>query len=238
MKGWCHDLLGTVINSIAIIMGALLGNLLKGRFSENMSTTLMQGLSLVVMLIGLSMALKTENFLILTLSIVSGAALGEIMKIEEKLNRLGEALERRFGGGDGNFTKAFVSASLIYCVGAMAIMGAIESGLTGNHSILLVKSILDGVSAVIFSSTLGIGVAFSAATVFLYQGSIAMAAGFIKSYLTDVIIAEMTAAGGLLIFGIGINMLEGKSRVKVGNLLPAIFTAIAFTILISKFPKL
>ncbi|SHM18066.1 hypothetical protein SAMN05660826_00409 [Caldanaerovirga acetigignens] len=231
-------MLGTVINSIAIIMGALLGNLLKGRFSENMSTTLMQGLSLVVMLIGLSMALKTENFLILTLSIVSGAALGEIMKIEEKLNRLGEALERRFGGGDGNFTKAFVSASLIYCVGAMAIMGAIESGLTGNHSILLVKSILDGVSAVIFSSTLGIGVAFSAATVFLYQGSIAMAAGFIKSYLTDVIIAEMTAAGGLLIFGIGINMLEGKSRVKVGNLLPAIFTAIAFTILISKFPKL
>jgi hypothetical protein len=120
----------------------------------------------------------------------------------------------------------------------MAIMGAIESGLTGNHSILLVKSILDGVSAVVFSSTLGIGVAFSAATVLLYQGSIAMAAGFIKSYLTDAIITEMTAAGGLLIFGIGINMLEGKSRVKVGNLLPAIFTAIAFTILFSKFPKL
>lgn len=227
-----------MINSIAIIMGALLGNLLKGRFSENISTTLMQGLSLVVMLIGLSMALKTENLLIVTLSIVSGAVLGEIMKIEERLNRLGETLEKRFGGGDGDFTKAFVSASLIYCVGAMAIMGAIESGLTGNHSILLVKSILDGVSAVVFSSTLGIGVAFSAATVFLYQGSIAMAAGFIKSYLTDAIITEMTAAGGLLIFGIGINMLEGKSRVKVGNLLPAIFTAIAFTILFSKFPKL
>jgi hypothetical protein len=219
-------------------MGALLGNLLKGRFSENISTTLMQGLSLVVMLIGLSMALKTENLLIVTLSIVSGAVLGEIMKIEERLNRLGETLEKRFGGGDGDFTKAYVSASLIYCVGAMAIMGAIESGLTGNHSILLVKSILDGVSAVVFSSTLGIGVAFSAATVLLYQGSIAMAAGFIKSYLTDAIITEMTAAGGLLIFGIGINMLEGKSRVKVGNLLPAIFTAIAFTILFSKFPKL
>lgn len=231
-------MLGTVINSIAIIMGALLGNLLKGRFSENISTTLMQGLSLVVMLIGLSMALKTENLLIVTLSIVSGAVLGEIMKIEERLNRLGETLEKRFGGGDGDFTKAYVSASLIYCVGAMAIMGAIESGLTGNHSILLVKSILDGVSAVVFSSTLGIGVAFSAATVLLYQGSIAMAAGFIKSYLTDAIITEMTAAGGLLIFGIGINMLEGKSRVKVGNLLPAIFTAIAFTILFSKFPKL
>ncbi|MDN5332020.1 MAG: uncharacterized protein PWP45_1245 [Tepidanaerobacteraceae bacterium] len=229
---------GTIVNSAAIIVGALTGNLLKGRFPENISSTLMQGLSLVVMLIGLSMALKTENLLIVTLSIVSGAILGEIMRIEEKLNRLGETLERRFGNGDGDFTRAFVSASLIYCVGAMAIMGAIESGLTGNHSILFVKSILDGVSAVVFSSTLGIGVAFSAITVFLYQGSIALAAGFIKSYLTDAIIAEMTAAGGLLIFGIGINMLEGKSRVKVGNLLPAVFTAIAFTILFSKFPKL
>ena len=229
---------GTIVNSVAIIAGALMGNLLKGRFSENISTTLMQGLSLVVMLIGLSMALKTENLLIVTLSIVSGAILGEIMRIEERLNRLGETLEKRFGSGDGDFTKAFVSASLIYCVGAMAIMGAIESGLTGNHSILLVKSILDGVSAVVFSSTLGIWVAFSAVTVFLYQGSIALAAGFIKSYLTDAIIAEMTAAGVLLIFGIGINMREGKSRVKVGNLLPAVFTAIVFTMLFSKFPKL
>ncbi|MFO7152000.1 MAG: DUF554 domain-containing protein [Bacillota bacterium] len=231
-------MLGTIINSLAIVVGALMGSFLKGRFPENISTTLMQGLSLVVMLIGLSMALETKNLLIVTLSIVSGAVLGEIMRIEERLNRLGENLEKRFGGGDGDFTKAFVSASLIYCVGAMAIMGALESGLTGNHSILLVKSILDGVSSVVFSSTLGIGVAFSAATVFIYQGSITLAAGLIKSYLTDVVIAEMTAAGGLLIFGIGINMLEGNSRIKVGNLLPSVFTAIAFTVLFSKFPKL
>nr|PZN03277.1 MAG: DUF554 domain-containing protein [Bacillota bacterium] len=231
-------MLGTIINSLAIVVGALMGSFLKGRFPENISTTLMQGLSLVVMLIGLSMALETKNLLIVTLSIVSGAVLGEIMRIEERLNRLGENLEKRFGGGDGDFTKAFVSASLIYCVGAMAIMGALESGLTGNHSILLVKSILDGVSSVVFSSTLGIGVAFSAATVFIYQGSITLAAGLIKSYLTDVVIAEMTAAGGLLIFGIGINMLERNSRIKVGNLLPSVFTAIAFTVLFSKFPKL
>lgn len=231
-------MLGTIINSLAIVVGALMGSFLKGRFPENISTTLMQGLSLVVMLIGLSMALETKNLLIVTLSIVSGAVLGEIMRIEERLNRLGENLEKRFGGSDGDFTKAFVSASLIYCVGAMAIMGALESGLTGNHSILLVKSILDGVSSVVFSSTLGIGVAFSAATVFIYQGSITLAAGLIKSYLTDVVIAEMTAAGGLLIFGIGINMLERNSRIKVGNLLPSVFTAIAFTVLFSKFPKL
>ncbi|MCG0275107.1 MAG: DUF554 domain-containing protein [Thermosediminibacteraceae bacterium] len=231
-------MLGTIVNSAAIIAGGLIGNILRGRFPENISSTLIQGLSLVVMLIGLSMALKTENFLIMTFSIVSGAILGEVMQIEESLNKLGEKLENRFGNGNGNFTKAFVSASLLYCVGAMAIMGAIESGLTGDHRILFVKSMLDGVSSVVFSSTLGIGVAFSAVPVFLYQGSISLAAGFIKPYLTDAIIAEMTATGGLLIFGIGLNMLEGKSKVKVGNMLPAIFTAIIFTVLFSHFPQL
>ncbi|TYP57417.1 DUF554 domain-containing protein [Thermosediminibacter litoriperuensis] len=231
-------MLGTIVNSMAIIAGAFMGNALKGRFPENISSTVMQGLSLVIMLIGLSMALETENLLVVTLSIVTGAIAGEAMRIEERLNRLGKNLEERFGSGDGDFTRAFVSASLVYCVGAMAIMGAIESGLTGNHRILFVKSILDGVSAVVFSSSLGIGVAFSAVPVFLYQGGIALAAGFIKSYLTDTIITEMTAAGGLLIFGIGVNMLEGRARIKVGNLLPAIFTAVVITVFLSRFPIL
>jgi len=231
-------LLGTIVNSAAIIAGGLMGNILRGRFPDNIVSILIQGLSLVIMLIGLSMALKTENFLIMTLSIVSGAILGEAMQIEERLNKLGEKLEKRFGTGRGDFTKAFVSASLLYCVGAMAIMGALESGLTGDHRILFVKSIIDGVSSVVFSSTLGIGVMFSAVPVFLYEGSIALAAGFIKPYLTDAIIAEMTATGGLLIFGIGLNMLEGKSRVKVGNMLPAVFTAIIFTVFSSRFPQL
>lgn len=228
-------MLGTLVNSAAIITGALLGNFLKGGFPENIKNTIMQGLSITIMLIGLSMALKSQNMLVVTLSIVVGAILGEILKIEDRLNEFGHGLERRFGNGDGNFTRAFVSASLIYCVGAMAIMGSIESGLTGHHTTLFIKSILDGVTAVVFSSSLGIGVAFSALPVFIYQGSITLTAAYVKNFLTDSIIREMTATGGLLIFAIGINMLGIKVNIKVGNLLPAIFVAIFLTIAFSHF---
>jgi uncharacterized membrane protein YqgA involved in biofilm formation len=205
-------LLGTIVNSIAIILGAILGNLLQGKFGDNIKSTIMQGLSLTVMIIGISMALKTNNQLILTLSVVIGGILGEWWAIEDRLNQLGSRLEDRFARGDGDFTKAFVSASLIYCVGAMAITGSIESGLTGNHSILYIKSILDGVSAVVFASSLGLGVAFSGISVLIYQGLITIGAIFIKGFLTDAIITEMSAVGGLLILGIGINMLDTKLK--------------------------
>lgn len=141
-------------------------------------------------------------------------------------------MEERFAQGDGGFTQAFVSGSLIYCVGAMAITGSIQSGLTGNHSILYVKSILDGVSSVVFASSLGIGVAFSGASVFAYQGLITLGAMFIKDLLTEAIITEMSAVGGLLILGIGINMLDTEVKIKVGNLLPAIFVAVLLTAVI------
>lgn len=229
-------MLGTVVNAAAIIVGAILGNFLKGGFPENIKSTIMQGLSITVMLIGLSMALKSQNLLVVTLSIVIGAVLGEVLRIEYRLKQFGQSLERRFGNGEGDFTRAFVSASLLYCVGAMAIMGSIESGLTGNHTTLFIKSILDGVSAVVFSSSLGPGVAFSALPVFLYQGSITLAAAYVKAFLTDVIIREMTATGGLLIFAIGINMLGINVEIKVGNLLPAIFVAIFLALAFSHLP--
>jgi len=228
-------LLGTVVNSVSILIGSLLGYFLKNSFSEDIKSTVMQGLSLTVMLIGISMSIKTNNLLVVTLSIVTGAIIGESLKIEEGLNKIGGRIEKKFSKTEGEFTKAFVTASLVYCVGAMAIMGSIESGLSGNHSILFVKSILDGVSSIVFTSSLGIGVAFSSLPVFIYQGAITLSARFIKAYLTQEIIREMTATGGLLIFGIGINMLSGKSRVKVGNLLPAIFTAIFITYLFMKY---
>ncbi|MGB9840578.1 DUF554 domain-containing protein [Thermovenabulum sp.] len=228
-------MLGTVVNSVSILLGSLLGYFLKNSFSEDIKSTVMQGLSLTVMLIGISMSIKTNNLLVVTLSIVTGAIIGEILKIEEGLNKIGGRIEKKFSKSEGEFTKAFVTASLVYCVGAMAIMGSIESGLNGNHSILFVKSILDGVSSIVFTSSLGIGVAFSSLPVFIYQGAITLSARFIKAYLTQEIIREMTATGGLLIFGIGINMLSGKSRVKVGNLLPAIFTAVFITYLFIKF---
>ncbi|KYO67235.1 DUF554 domain-containing protein [Thermovenabulum gondwanense] len=228
-------MLGTVVNSVSILIGSLLGYFLKNSFSEDIKSTVMQGLSLTVMLIGISMSIKTNNLLVVTLSIVTGAIIGESLKIEEGLNKIGGRIEKKFSKTEGEFTKAFVTASLVYCVGAMAIMGSIESGLSGNHSILFVKSILDGVSSIVFTSSLGIGVAFSSLPVFIYQGAITLSARFIKAYLTQEIIREMTATGGLLIFGIGINMLSGKSRVKVGNFLPAIFTAIFITYLFMKY---
>lgn len=228
-------MLGTIVNSLSIIIGSLMGYFLKNQFSDDIKSTIMQGLSLTVMLIGISMSIKTKNLLVVTLSIVTGAIIGEVLKIEEGLNKIGGQLEKRFSNNEGEFTKAFVTASLVYCVGAMAIMGSIESGLNGNHSILFVKSILDGVSSIVFTSSLGIGVAFSSIPVFIYQGAITLSAKFIKAYLNDDVIREMTATGGLLIFGIGINMLSGNSRIKVGNLLPAIFTAIFISYMFLKF---
>ena len=245
-------MLGTIVNAGAIILGALLGNLLKGGFPERYKSVIMQGISLVVILIGLSMALETQNILVITLSIVTGGILGEALKIEERLNNFGKQLERRFvggggsgGGGDtsntddssegGLFIRGFVSGSLVFCVGAMAIMGALESGLTGNHTTLFIKSIIDGITATVFASTMGIGVAFSALAVFVYQGAITLAAVYVKPFLTEAIITEMTAVGGLLIFGIGLNLLTDKLNIKVGNLLPGIFTAIFFVIAIGRF---
>jgi uncharacterized membrane protein YqgA involved in biofilm formation len=229
-------LLGTIVNAAAIIAGAILGNFLKGGFQNQVKVTLMQAISLSVLLIGLSMALKTQNVMVVTLSMVAGGIVGELLRIEDWLEACGLKLERRFGGGDGRLAKAFVSASLIYCVGAMAIMGSLQSGLTGNYTTLFVKSILDGVSSVVFASTMGIGVAFAALPVFLYQGGITLAAAYVKPFLTDAIIREMTATGGLLIFAIGINMLfDGKVQIKVGNLLPAVFIAIVMVILFAHF---
>ncbi|RQD71013.1 MAG: DUF554 domain-containing protein [Tindallia sp. MSAO_Bac2] len=215
-------MLGTIINSIAIIIGGTMGLLLRKGISDRFKQTVMQGLGLAVFVIGLSGALKTENVLLMIFSIVLGGIIGEALEIEEKLASLGKWLEGRMGQGEGLVAKGFVTTSLIYCVGAMAIVGALESGLTGNHQTLYAKSLLDGVSSVIFASTLGVGVLLSAFTVFVYQGLIAMAAGSLAMLLTEAVVLEMSAIGGLLIVGISMNILEIK-KVPVGNLLPAVF---------------
>lgn len=229
-------LLGTIVNVVAIMLGAFLGGFLKGRFPDNIRSILMQGLSLVIMIIGITMAIDSENLIIVTLSVVFGGMIGETLKVEEGLDSIGNRLESRFAREDNNFTRAFVSTCLIYCVGAMAIMGAIQSGLTGDHSILYIKSILDGVTSIVFSSSMGgLGVAFSAVPVFLYQGLITIAAKYVKNFISDAIIKEMTATGGLLILGIGINMLETKVKIKVGNLLPSVVVAVLLTLVFTRF---
>jgi len=228
--------LGTIVNALAIIVGGLVGMLFGKALPEKMKNTVIQGIGLAVILIGLSMALQSKNTLVVIASLVLGGILGEWIDIELRLQQLGQTLEKILakGGKGGNFTKAFVSASLIYCVGAMAIMGSLESGLKGVHDILFAKAMLDGVSAIVFASSMGIGVLVSAIPVFLYQGGITLSATLLQGLLSAPVIAEMSATGGLLIVGIGLNILEIK-EIKVGNLLPGIFMTIPLTMLYARF---
>lgn len=225
---------GTIVNSLAILMGASLGFFLKRGIPERFKNTIMQGLALAVVVIGLQMALETKNVLIVVLSLVFGALTGEFCRIEDRLDKLGAWMESKVGHSQGDFAKAFVTASLVYCVGAMAIVGSIQDGISGDASTLYVKSLLDGVSSVVFASTMGLGVAFSAIPVLLYQGTISLLAQFIQGFLTAPVIAEMTATGGILIMGIGIKMLDLKD-IKVGNLLPSIFYAVLLALVFPKF---
>ena len=229
------NVLGTTVNFIAIIIGGLVGVFFGKYFSEKLKNTVIQGIALTVLVIGLQMALKTNNILIVILSLVLGGVIGETIDIQARLNGLGNYLERKLSSqGDGQFTKAFVTTSLIYCVGAMAIVGALEDGLNANHSILFAKSALDGISAIIFASSMGIGVIFSAVPVLLYQGSLALFAGGVQGLLSEAVVVEMSAVGGLLIFGIGITML-GIKEIKVGNLLPGIFLAVPLVLIFQFF---
>lgn len=220
-------MLGTIVNTVAIIAGSLLGLLFRGGIPEKYRVTIMQALSLAVILIGIKMALKTEGILLVILSLVIGSILGELAGIEGRLETLGRFFETKFSKADNGLAKGFVVTSLIYCVGSMAIVGSLESGLTGNHQTLFAKSALDGLSSIIFASSFGIGVLFSSVSVFLYQGFITLTATFIKPFLIGEVINQMSAVGGLLIMAIGINLLEIQ-KIKVGNMLPAIFIPLAY----------
>lgn len=229
-------MLGTLVNTFAIVLGGFLGLLFGGVLTDKIKTTVIQGIGLAVLLIGLSMALQTKNPLVIIASLVIGGIIGESVDIELRLHQFGQWLEKKVpnGGESGRFTKAFVTASLIYCVGAMAIMGSLESGLNGNHTILYAKSMLDGISAIVFASSMGAGVIVSAVPVLLYQGGITLSAGLIQGVLSGAVIAEMSATGGLLILGIGLNILQ-IAEIKVGNLLPGIFVAIPVTLIMTAF---
>jgi uncharacterized protein len=223
---------GTIVNAAAIVIGGLLGILLPG-IPDNVKRTVMQGLGLAIAVLGLSMALKTENLLIMIVSLVAGGLIGEWIQVERRLEQVGQWLERKSGAltrrdGRGRFSEGFVTSTLIYCVGAMAILGSIDSGLRNDHMILYTKSLLDGFSSIIFASTLGVGVLFSSIPVFVYQGCIAIGASVITLLIGDdmlnAMIKEVSAVGGVLIIGIGLNVLEIK-RIHVGNLLPSLLIA-------------
>ena len=217
-------MIGTLINCAAIILGSAVGLLFRKGMKKKISDTVMQGVGLCVLLIGLSGALETQNTLLVIISMVIGGVVGAWIDIDDKMNRLGAFAQHKLTreGDEGNtFAKGFVTASLIFCVGAMAVVGALDSGIRGDHSTLIAKSMLDGVTSLLLASTLGIGVMLSAVPILLYQGSIALLGTVIAPFLSAEVITEMSAVGGLLITGIGINMTLEKD-IKVANLLPAI----------------
>lgn len=221
-------MIGTIVNVLAIIVGSILGFLVKGKLPERFQNIVIQGISLAVLIIGLQMAFSVESTkgtLVIIFSLVIGGIIGEILKIEDRLEGLGEKIQSRFGNEDGLFVQGFVQSSLIYCVGAMAIMGAIQDGLNNDPSILFTKSLLDGTASVAFSATFGIGVLFSSIPVLIYQGSITLLSSWAQKFLNQDVVAMMTATGGLLIMAIGLNMLL-SAKIKIGNLLPSIFVAI------------
>ena len=223
-------MLGTIVNVIAIICGSLLGLLFRKGIPENYKEIIMSGIGLSVILIGIKSALSSDQLLIVIFSVIIGAGIGEFLKIEAKLESLGSYFERRLASKSsdtGSFARGFVTASLVFCVGSMAIVGALESGLTGNHQTLYAKSILDGVTSLIFASSLGIGVLFSGVAVFVYQGAITLTAVFMKNLLVAETISQMTSVGGLLILAIGLNLL-GITKIRVANLLPGIFLPLLY----------
>lgn len=215
---------GNIVNTLAIILGGLLGLVFKSRISERFSNIMVDALSISVMVYGISQGITTTNPLVLFSSIAAGSLIGEIIDIEKKLNDLGNYFQSRMKNATG-VTQGFVTASLLFCVGAMAIMGGLQGGLQGKHDILIAKAFLDGIMSIIFASALGVGVLLSAGSVFLYQGAIVLLSGFLKPFLAAGVVTEMTAVGGVLIFAIGINMLKIKT-LKLGNMLPAVFVPI------------
>ncbi|EOH99613.1 hypothetical protein UAW_00765 [Enterococcus haemoperoxidus ATCC BAA-382] len=221
-------LLGSLVNGLAIILGSLLGAVLRN-ISEQMKDTVTKGIGLGVLVLGIQMAFKTSSFIVILISLCLGAMLGEAIGIEDKMNEFGLKLEKRYAKPDSNFADGFVTASLIFLIGSMGIIGAIESGVANNHQTLFTKAVMDGFMSIMLTATLGVGVLFSAVPVFLYQGIIALFASVLMRYipkeLLDLLMGEISAIGGLMIFAIGLNIMD-ITKIRVSNYLPGILILI------------
>ena len=220
-------MLGTIVNALAIIAGGIIGLLFKNVIPEKISESLLKTTGLAVIAIGITLIFRGENFTLLIISLILGTIIGESIDIEGILERFGAYIESKMKNKESNVALGFVTCTLVYCVGSMAIIGSIQSGLTGNHDILFSKALIDGITSVSMAVSMGVGVIFSSISVFVYQGIITTLASFMQSLLSEVVVNEMTAIGGVIIMGIGLNFLEIK-RIKVGNLLPAIFLPIIY----------
>lgn len=228
-------MLGTIVNVIAVLVGGTIGLLLKKGLPKRLEKSLMTALGLCTIYLGITGLADGKNTLVLILSMVIGTLIGELLDLDDKINRLGEFIQEKFrslsqsDGTTPGIAEGFVTASLLFCVGAMTIVGSLQSGLTGNHETLFAKSTLDFVAAILFASSLGIGVLFSAAFVLVYQGGITLLAGLAAPLLSEAAIAEMSCVGALILIALGLNMI-GLSKFKVMNFVPAIFIPIILCI--------
>lgn len=230
-------MLGTIVNVITVVVGTAIGCILKHAIPEKIQKIIMQAVGLGVVSIGVASAIQTENFVLFVISLALGAAIGKSIGIENGLERIGDKLQKRFSGSGNTVAEGFVTATLIYCVGAMTILGSIQSGLTGNHELLFTKAILDGIVSIVLASTLGFGVGLSAIIILLFQGGLTLGASLVAPFMTDIVMQELSAVGGAMIIGIGINLLDIK-KIHVGDMLPAIFIPPIYYALLPLLEKL
>lgn len=219
-------LTGVVVNAVAVIIGSVIGLLFRKGVPERFSDAIMKGVALCVLYIGISGSLKGEQTIVVILSVVIGAVIGTLLDIDGFITRLGDNLEKRFasGGEKASISQGFVTASLLFCVGAMTIVGSLTVGLTGDNEMLFTKSVLDFISSIMLTVSLGLGVMFSSAFVLVFQGSIALLAGFLSPIFSESAINETVCAGSILIIGLSLNML-GITKIKVANYMPALLVA-------------
>lgn len=231
---------GTIINVVAVLLGSSLGMLFGSRLPDRLKNTVTAGLGLFTASIGIAMFLESEESLVVLGGLLIGALLGEWWKIEEGLANLGVWLEARFGGSSNaeesnRFVRGFLTASLLFCIGPMTILGSIQDGLTGDYSLLAIKSVLDAFASLAFASTLGLGVAFSALTVLIFQGGISLLAAQLNAFITEPMMIEMTAVGGVMLIGLAISSLLEIKKIRVGSFLPALAVTPLIVYLLSLF---
>jgi len=219
-------LAGTLVNVAAILAGGALGLMFRKGLPQKYMDAVMRALGLVIFGIGTNYLIGSKQILAVIISVILGTLVGTLLRLDERLKQLGDTLQSRITLGGGHFSEAFVTSTLLFCIGAMAITGSIQSGLSNDHTVLLAKSVMDGVTSIFFASTLGVGVLFSAVPIFLYQGLITLGSSFLAPVLSEAVVVEMSAAGGVAIMALALSMLDIK-RLKVADMLPAIFFPIA-----------
>ncbi len=219
--------LGTIINVLAVILGSFLGLCLKSHIPPKIHQRVFQGIGLATLLIGLQMALKVENLILLIFSILFGAIVGEALDLEKRLDSLAEILKKKLKSQSSSFTQGLITAFLIFCIGSLTILGALDEGIRGDHTLLLAKSTLDGFTSIALAATYGLGVMFSVIPMLIYQGTITLLARQFQNLFTPILINQLTAVGGILILGLGLNLLEIK-QIKITNMLPALLFVFVF----------